>query len=212
MLVFLDTQWWLHTGPKPQGDDSPCAAAREGDVGAALASALRDAGSRHAIVLAHHPLVSGGPHGVRFGWKEHFFPFREAHRLAWLPMPIIGSIWPLLRIAGASDQDLPGTAYRHMIESIDAALGQAPPLVFAAGHDHTLQLIRGATARFHLVSGAGSAGNLTWVHPVAGTLYAAAASGWARLDFDRGGAVEASFRTLDETGTPALAYRACLTP
>lgn len=211
-LVFLDTQWWLHAGPKPEGDDSPCSAASESDVEAALAQALRDASGRHAIVLGHHPLVSGGPHGAHFGWKEHLFPFREAHRLAWLPLPLLGSIWPLLRMAGASDQDIPGPAYQHMKTSLDRAFATAPPLVVAAGHDHTLQLIRSAPARFQIVSGAGSAGNLTWVYPVEGTLYAAAASGWTRLDFARSGDVEATFQTLDAAGTAASAYQACLTP
>lgn len=212
-VVFLDTQWWLHAGPKPQGDASPCAARSETQVTAALARTLADAHGRHTIVLAHHPLVSGGPHGARFGWKEHLFPFREAHRLAWLPMPLVGSIWPLLRAAGAGDQDLPGAAYRHMKASLESAFAAAPPLVFAAGHDHSLQLIRGGSARFHLVSGAGSAANLTWVHPVEGTLYAAAAAaGWARLDFARGGGVSASLGTLDETGAAATRHRACLVP
>lgn len=210
-LVFLDTQWWLHDGPRPQGPDSSCATTDEADVEAALARALGDAGGRHVIVMAHHPLASGGPHGARFGWKEHLFPFREAHRMAWIPMPIIGSIWPLLRIAGASDQDIPGARYRHMKESIERAFAGASPLVFAAGHDHTLQLIRGQSARFQFVSGAGSADNLTWVHPVDGTLYAAAAQGFARLDFDRDGGVEATFQTLDDAGAPSTAYRACLT-
>jgi hypothetical protein len=211
-LVFLDTQWWLHAGPKPQGDDSPCAARSEREVTDALAQALRESGDRHAIVMGHHPLVSGGPHGARFGWKEHLFPLREAHRLAWLPLPIVGSTWPLLRVAGASDQDLPGTAYRHLAAALEAAFAEASPLVYAAGHDHTLQLIRGASARFHLVSGAGSERNLTWVHPVAGTLYADAVPGWARLDFATDGAVAATFRTLDAGGAPQDAYRACLVP
>jgi hypothetical protein len=212
-LVFVDTQWWLHAGPRPLGDDSACAARNEAGVAAALTATLRDAGDRHTIVMGHHPLVSGGPHGARFGWQQHLFPLREAHPLAWVPLPIVGSIWPLLREAGGNDQDVAGPAYRRMKEAFEAAFATAPPLVFAAGHDHGLQLIRGTTARFHIVSGAGSAANLTWVHPIADTLFArAAAPGWARLDFDANGGVEATFRTVDETGTTEIDYRACLVP
>lgn len=210
-LVFLDTQWWLHTGPKPQGDASTCATRDEAEVAAALTEALHDAGDRHTIVIAHHPLVSGGPHGARFGWQQHLFPLREAHPLAWVPLPIVGSIWPLLREAGASDQDVPGPVYRSMKESFEAAFATAPPLVFAAGHDHGLQLIRGTTARFHVVSGAGSAENLTWAYPIAGTLFAgAAAPGFVRLDFAADGAVLATVRMLESNGAAADVLRACL--
>jgi hypothetical protein len=210
-MVFLDTQWWLQRGPRPEGDASPCATADVGAVETALAAALADAAPRHAIVMAHHPLATGGPHGALFGWKEHLFPLREIAHAAWVPLPVVGSVWPLLRIWGAGDQDVTSRAYLAMEASIRRGLAAAPPLVFAAGHDHNLQLIRGDGPRFHVVSGAGTAANLTWAHRMPGTLYAAATPGWARLDAYAGGAVELVLRALAADGTPRDAHRACLT-
>ena len=102
-----------------EGDGSAAPRRASGDRGA-LAWRCGDAGNRHAIVLAHHPLVSGGPHGARFGWQEHFFPFREMNRSRGCRCRC--SVRSGRRAhAGVSPQDMPSEAYRRMIESIDAA-------------------------------------------------------------------------------------------
>ena len=61
-LILLDTQWWLHDGPRP-GPDSSCNAATLTEVSDAVKSAIRSASDRHVIVAGHHPLESSGPHG-----------------------------------------------------------------------------------------------------------------------------------------------------
>jgi hypothetical protein len=210
-LTFLDTQWWLHEQARPRDASSGCAATSEAEIETALAAALRDAGDRHAIVLAHHPLRSGGPHGGHFGWKEHVFPFRELNRSLWIPVPVLGSIRQFARVLGASSEDVPSAAYRQMIDSIERGFALAPPLVYAAGHDHSLQVIEGGGAeRFEIVSGAGSAPNLTWAYPIEGTRFAAAASGYARLDAYASGAVELAVETLDASEALTTAFGACL--
>lgn len=210
-LIFLDTQWWLHEQARPRDASSGCAATSEAEIETALAATLRDSGDRQAIVLAHHPLRSGGPHGGHFGWKEHVFPFREMKRSLWIPVPVLGSIRPFARILGASPEDVPSAAYQQMIQSIERGLAGAPPLVYAAGHDHNLQVIEGGGAeRFEIVSGAGSAPNLTWAYPIEGTLFAAAESGYARLDAYASGTVEVTVETLDASNTRTPAFTACL--
>ncbi len=60
-ILFLDTQWWLHAFARPKATD--CAPGTEREVTAAIEKALSPAGGRLSIVVAHHPLISGGPHG-----------------------------------------------------------------------------------------------------------------------------------------------------
>ena len=210
-LVFLDTQWWLHDGPRPDQTTSGCAATSEADIERALGTALRDAGERHAIVLAHHPLRTGGPHGGKFGWKEHVFPLRELSPSLWIPIPLLGSILPVARMLGVSVQDFPSDTYQAMIASIERGLEVAPPLVFAAGHEHGLQLIRGGgSPSFHVVSGAGSLAYLTWAYPVEGTLFAAAEPGYVRLDAFADGAVELTLEEVAGEGARREIFSACL--
>ena len=210
-LVFLDTQWWLHDGPRPGETTSGCAATGETDIERTLGTALRNAGERHAIVLAHHPLRTGGPHGGKFGWKEHVFPLREFSPWLWIPIPLLGSVHHVARMLGVSAQDFPSNAYQAMIASIERGLEVAPPLVFAAGHEHGLQLIRGGgSPRFHVVSGAGSLAYLTWAYPVEGTLFAAAELGYVRLDAFADGAVELTLEEIAREGPPREIFSACL--
>jgi hypothetical protein len=210
-LIFLDTQWWLQRGARPSDADSGCAQTSEGEVERALAASLQAAGDRHAIVLAHHPLRSGGPHGGVYGWQEHLFPLREFQRSLWIPLPVIGSIRPILRALGVDAQDIPSAANGRMRASIQRGFGAAMPLLFAAGHDHSLQLLRGGDgARFHAVSGAGSEANLTWAHPIEGTLFADAQPGWMRLDGHASGAVELTVEAVTKDGSARALYSACL--
>jgi hypothetical protein len=210
-LVAIDTQWWLHEHAKPRDAASGCAAWDLAGVEAAIAAALSDTDGRHAVVLSHHPLASGGPHGARFGWQEHLFPLRGLDRRLWIPLPVLGSLEPVARALGASPQDLPSEPYRALAASLERALAAAPPLALAAGHEHSLQLIRGGPARFQIVSGAGSAPNATRASLIAGALFAeGGTSGYVRLDAAAGGAIEVGVRTVGQTGTPVGAYRACL--
>lgn len=211
-LVALDTQWWMHDYAKPSDAAAGCAATDLPAIESAIAGALRDAGDRHAIVLAHHPLATGGPHGARFGWSEHLFPIREVDRRGWIPLPVIGSIWPVLRMLGRAGQDLPHASYRALGASLERAFAAERPLALAAGHDHSLQLLRAGPARFQIVSGAGSPANVTWAHPVEGSLFAAATPGWVRLDAYADGAVELAVRGGAERGTASDLHRACLAP
>jgi len=63
-IVFLDTQWWLHPQQfRPTAE--ACTPGTEKDVTTAIEQALSNAGERMSIVVAHHPLISGGPHGTK---------------------------------------------------------------------------------------------------------------------------------------------------
>jgi hypothetical protein len=181
-LVVLDTQWWLHEGPKPRDPTSSCPADSEDEVSAALREATKTAGDRNVIVLAHHPLATGGSHGGHFTWKQHLFLLREFSGGLWIPLPFLGSAYPISRNRGISSQDMSSGENRRMRLALEDALAAHRPLVYAAGHEHNLQVIRGAGSSWHLVSGAGSYNH---VGPVAwrdSTTFAVAASGYMRLD------------------------------
>lgn len=95
----------------------------------ALRAELACAGCGASIVVAHHPLTSSGPHGACASAARRLLRF---------------------------DQDLHSTPYREYVRAIGAILREHPPLLFAAGHDHSLQVAVGAWGGAHVVSGAGS--------------------------------------------------------
>lgn len=197
-VVFMDTQWWFHKRDKPSGTRN-CPATEE-SVLDSLRGVLLSAGDRHIVVAAHHPLLSSGPHGGHFTWQDHVFPVTALASWAWLPLPVIGSAYPLSRMWGISDQDLSGALNEHMREAFESVFEENPPLVFAAGHEHTLEVFKGDAMQYILVSGSGLYGNTEPIGDRDNLLWGATESGFMRLDFLDDGKVRLSVMTVDETG------------
>jgi len=205
-LALLDTQWWLRGKPKPEGPGSSCPTHSEGEVVDSLRGVLRDAGRRRVAVLAHHPLASGGPHGGHFDWQAHVFPLRALAPWLWVPLPVIGSIYPVARQHGISNQDMSGSRYRRLRAGLASAFAEHPPLVYGSGHDHALQVITGNTARYLLVSGSGYLGHFNYTTWLDSTRFAQSASGFMRLDLLRDGRTRLGVTVVDERGEAREAF------
>ena len=170
-LILLDSQWWLHNYiVRDSLSDDPengCSTHTIAEVTQALRDSLRTTRpGQSVIVAAHHPLITGGPHG---GYCGAFALFRR---------------W------ANTSQDLFGKSYTRMRDSVNRALATRPPLIYAAGHDHSLQVIRGRNSSYVLVSGAGSIGKGECSARLRQSLYVGqATSGFMRLDFTAGDSV-----------------------
>ncbi len=199
-LVLLDTQWWLHGGPKPQDPISECSTDAELEVEDSLRVALAVPPDRLVVVAGHHPLSSGGVHGGYFGWEDHLFPLRLVVPWLWLPLPLIGSLYPAARQHGISSQDVGSYPYQRLIAAFGRAFEDAPPDLYAAGHEHNLQVIAGGPAGLELVSGTGFFGHGSRVVPIRGTLFASEASGFARLDVPQSGRARLAVLEVDRAG------------
>lgn len=185
-LVVLDTQWLLEVGEKPSPENNPtgCAQTTTEEVTAALVAAFREAkrDRRAAIVVAHHPLRSHGPHGGYVSPRVHFFPLvmfgsyvpRWSH---WIPIPGLGSIFGMTRAyLSPNAQDMSSSANEEMREVLYGAMESADgaaPLIYAAGHEHSLQVFKGRRGpRYLVVSGLGSSGKATPVSSDGTSLFA----------------------------------------
>lgn len=209
VLLVLDTQWWLGAGigGKPGEDRNPtgCTPVSEEGVAEALREELVSAAEHglDAVVVGHHPLETKGPHGGFADLEAHLFPLSMlgAHVpiwSEWIPLPVLGSLLAGLRACcSPSAQDLPGAANRRLRRALlqsmrAAAFAGAAPLLYAAGHDHSLQLFAGAGgARYSAVSGLGSSARASGVSHAPGTLFAhsnAGRPGFMLIDFLRDGA------------------------
>jgi Calcineurin-like phosphoesterase len=205
-LILLDTQWWLHPGPKPRDPDSSCGTDAEQEIVDSLGAALTGAGSRLVVMAVHHPLRSGGEHGGHFELKDHLFPLTAIKPWLWIPLPWIGSLYPAARQQGISSQDISSRAYQRLIAAFGRAMAASPPALYAAGHEHNLQVMSGGPARVELVSGAGIYGHSGKAVPLRGTLFARRASGFARLDVPKAGRARLAVLEVDAEGGSREAF------
>lgn len=181
-LLAIDSQWWLQGGPKPGPDR--CTPGTEQGVIDSIRVALATAGDLRTVIVAHHPIVSGGQHGGYFDWPTYLFPFH-----------------PWARLSGLfARQDVTGREYRHFTQSLTRAFVVDTPLVYAAGHEHNLQVFRRDPARYLVVSGAGFYGHTTSTRAITGIRYIREASGYQRLTFLRDGRVRLSVIVVDAEG------------
>jgi hypothetical protein len=188
-LVFLDSEWLLRAPTDTCGSSD--------DFYDRLGEDLRRNRDRTVVVMAHHPMVSGGPHGGNVS-----------------PLAQVPLVSYLARRAGVNVQDLSSGAYSEMIERLRATFdsGRTTPLVFAGGHDHNLQVIRtegfGMPA-YQLVSGAGSKSSNA--RRVEGTRYSTNRNGYMRLDFGNFGARLIVYSQTGEDGAVLPVFSCLLT-
>jgi hypothetical protein len=186
LLVLLDTEWWLF--PHGRADaKTTCPQRTEGEVTAALRGVLSRAGRRQVIVAGHHPMLTGGPHGGYFSVVDHLFPLRAVHPALWVPLPIVGSIYPTVRAMGLSAEDAAGGPNRRLRAALDSAFACRPPAVYAAGHEHTLQVLDRGRRPLLIVSGAGIADHESYVERLPETRLALTSPGFMRADLLRDG-------------------------
>lgn len=182
-IIVLDTQWWLHQHEKPQKSTEKIIA----ELKAALDTELP------VIVVGHHPLQSYGIHGGFYDWKSHLFPGRVSKKWLWVPVPIVGSLYPLVRWhLVRSDQDLNGARNKNMVSHLNAAFSTAkktPLLIYASGHEHSLQVSKGDVTDYLLVSGLASSEKATEVSHGDNTLFAHQHTGFMVVDFLTNGKV-----------------------
>ncbi len=195
-IVVLDTQWWLHKYEKPPASTDTVVNKLKEYLDTELP----------VIVVGHHPLQSYGIHGGFFDWKAHLFPGRLAHKWLFVPVPIVGSLYPLVRwYVVKSDQDLNGARYKYMVSQLNAALStrkKSPLLIYASGHEHSLQVLEGDVTDYLLVSGLGSSEKATEVSHGDNTLFAHQHSGFMALDFLANG--EVLLRVVEPTETEVV--------
>jgi Calcineurin-like phosphoesterase len=209
-LIALDTQWWLHGGPRPVGPESKCRAANERAVADSLKADLASAGKRTVLVAAHHPLASGGEHGGYFGVQSYLFPLRLVKPWLWIPLPGVGSTYPIARQSGVTNQDMAGIVNQRMREMLQRAMRDHPPLVWADGHDHNLQVLKGLSARWLLVSGAGIFGHEGPVNRLPETRFASQDAGFMRVEFLTDGRERLGVLAVDQEGRSLERFSAWL--
>jgi hypothetical protein len=188
-MLLIDTAWWLLAADQAEKE-------RMMDR---MRAQLSQSHNRNVMIAAHHPLRSASSHGGAVAFWEAF-----------------GVRW-LLYKSGAALQDLNSLPYRDFRDRLNKIFEtEGAPLLFAGGHDHALQVMRGTSEHepaYMVVSGAGSKSSK--VGHTEGMLYRSEEPGFMKLVVRKNGGVDLFVYTAPsaylycDTGTPDV-QRQCV--
>jgi len=153
-LVILDTQWWLHPWEKEEGENSLCDFKTRQEVMGEVEDILQRNQGKQVVITAHHPVFTYGEHGGVYTLKDHIFPLTAVSKSLYLPLPVLGSIYPLYRKVFGNIQDVAHPAYKEWTSAISSLMEQYPGTIYAAGHEHNLQYSTKDSVHY-VVSGSG---------------------------------------------------------
>ena len=192
-LVMVDSQWWLQEYEKP-GVESDCPYKTKAEVITQLEDIMEKNDRKFVIFAMHHPIRSYGPHGGFFTLKQHIFPFTDAIPKLYIPLPIIGSGYPLTRAVFGTAQDIKHPKYQEMITSFENVVKGHKNVIFVSGHEHSMQLIKD-TNYINIVSGNGS--KQSRVSKSRNTIFASGNYGFVTLDVLKNKSVRSTFYDVD---------------
>ena len=208
VLITVNSQWFLtRQSERPYGADGGCGVDDESDFMSQLDDIIARNKDKNIMVVGHHPLFSDGIHGGYFTLADHFFPLSIVFKYAFVPLPIIGSIYPFARKYGGVSQDLAYPAYAAYKKGLTDIFSKYPNIIYAAGHEHNLQYFKEGTTHY-IVSGSGC--KTQHVKPGDGgrALFSDKEKGFARVNYYDDGQVWTEYFVPEGNGEKArLVFR-----
>lgn len=153
VMIVIDSEWWLYPYDK-KNEDADCDCNTKKEIVDKLLELFYENRYKVILLASHHPFQSYGPHGGYYSFKDHVFPLTVINKNLFIPLPVVGSLYPLLRTVFQNPEDLKHPLYRDMIKQVDEVFKNFPNLLHIAGHEHGLQFIK--NNQVQLVSGSGA--------------------------------------------------------
>lgn len=158
VLFIIDSQWWIQDPSGEPGINDGCDTKTKEAFLQSLRQMIRQYGRKQIVIALHHPPESRGLHGGYFTFRDHVFPLTHLANWLYVPLPLVGSIYPWYRSLIGHSQDLRNKRYRSLADALFEATQDLPNVLFLSGHDHSLQYLRD-NQRHIIISGAGSKQN-----------------------------------------------------
>jgi Calcineurin-like phosphoesterase len=201
-IIVFDSEWWLFPFDKTNLL-AECNCRTKKDVILRMQELFYKNRNKVIFLASHHPFQSYGTHGGYFSWKDNIFPLTAASENLYIPLPVVGSLYPLLRKTFPNPEDLKHPEYKSMIRQVDAVFDSFPNLVHIAGHDHGLQFIK--DKQIQVVSGAGS--KQTYAKKGKHSLFAENRQGFVTADILISKTIRFTYFMYTDSGTvPVFTY------
>jgi hypothetical protein len=201
-IIAFDSEWWLFPFDKTNLF-ADCNCKTKKDIVLKMQELFYKNRNKIILLASHHPFQSYGTHGGYFGWKYNIFPFTAANDNLYIPLPVVGSLYPLLRKIFTNPEDLHHPLYSNMIKQVDAVFDSFPNIVHIAGHEHGLQFIK--DKQVQVISGSGS--KQTYAKKGKNSLFASATQGFVTADVLINRTIRFTYYEYKESGIlPVFTY------
>ena len=203
VLLTIDSQWYLENWDNYPTINDDCDIKTKEAFLDEIKSEL-DKFQNQTIVLAiHHPLLSNSSHGGQLGSVEQqVFPFGK------VPLPIVGSVFSLIRKTIGIPQDLHSKPYRELANRIKTEIYDRDNVILVSGHEHNLQYVENGNIK-QIISGAASkTDRARAVHP---NDFSYGMHGYAILDIYKDSSAKVLFYG-NENGTETMVFSKQIQP
>ncbi|RYE13176.1 MAG: hypothetical protein EOP51_30225, partial [Sphingobacteriales bacterium] len=207
-IIAFDSEWWVYTYNK-DNPDAQCDCNTKEDIINRMRELFAKNRGKVILLASHHPFQTYGTHGGNFELKDHIFPLTAVNHNLYIPLPVVGSLYPILRTLFINPEDTGHPLYKDMINQVDGVFNGYPDLVHVAGHEHGLQFIK--DKQVQVVSGAGA--KRTYTKKGKHSLFADATQGYVTADLLQGNRMLFTYYTVENYAVKqAFTYMQPYTP
>ncbi|MEP3209123.1 MAG: metallophosphoesterase [Maribacter sp.] len=192
VIIVIDTEWYLTNWDKHPTMNDNCEIKSRAKFWEEVEGAIKKNRDKTTLIAMHHPMYSYGPHGGQFSMKQQLFQGNSR-----FPLPVIGSFINVLRkTSGASPADIQNKRYTEFKNRMVTLAQYSEKVIFASGHEHTLQYIRENNTP-QIVSGAGAKNGV--VRIMNGSQFATGKMGYATLEIYEDGSSQVRYFGADDS-------------
>lgn len=191
IVVALDTEWYMVNWDRHPTINDDCEIKDRHKFFEELEGIIKKNASKTILLAMHHPMFTYGPHGGQFSAKQHLYPSS-----AKIPLPGLASLANLLRkTSGATFEDQSNKMYNELKQRLVTLAQYADKVIFASGHEHTLQYIVEENIP-QIVSGAGAKKGVTRL--LNGSQFSSGQMGYAVLTVYKDGGSKVDFFSVED--------------
>ncbi|PVW15773.1 metallophosphoesterase [Marixanthomonas spongiae] len=150
-LIVIDSQWYLEDWNTDPNINLNCEIKTREKFFIEIANELEKNKNKTVVFAMHHPMFTNGTHGGYFALQKHLYPTQSN-----FPLPILSSLVVQIRSqGGVSVQDRYNELYNKLMNRLAPLAQKHGRVVFASGHEHTLQHIE-KEGLVQILSGSGA--------------------------------------------------------
>ena len=115
VLILIDSEWYTQNWDRQIDFNEKCDYKTRFDFMYELTDVIKKyAKDKRVIIGMHHPIFTNGVHGGKFALKDHILPLTNLQKPIAIPLPVIGSLYPILRKNAGIREDINGDKYKEL--------------------------------------------------------------------------------------------------